>query len=147
MKHERVRTYVLISQFSTKISAVDIRLFLKNYYSYFRVTFSKTLSLLAQFYMVSHTLSCSETILMAANETATRRIYTSLLVWMHVQWLRATYSKQCIYTYLARKGLKRKNLVLTNFLSYYNIILLQYIYYNITISSNYVTVIAFACKA
>ena len=45
------------------------------------------------------------------------------------------------------KGLKRKNLVLTNFLSYYNIILLQYVYYNITISSNYVRVIAFACKA
>ena len=91
---------------STKISAVDIRLFLKNYYSYFRVTFSKTLSLLAQFYMVSHTLSCSETIPMDADETATGRIYTSLLVWMHVQWLRATYSKQCIYTYLAHKGFK-----------------------------------------
>ena len=42
------KTYVLISQFSTKISAVDFRLFLKNYYWYYflsgfnRVTFSKT---------------------------------------------------------------------------------------------------------
>ena len=58
--------------------------------------------------MVLHTLSCSETIPMDADETATGRIYTSLLVWMHVQWLHATYSKQCIYTYLERKGLKRK---------------------------------------
>ena len=30
IKHERVRTYVLISQFSTKSFAVDFRLFLKN---------------------------------------------------------------------------------------------------------------------
>ena len=58
--------------------------------------------------MVLHTLSCSETIPTAVDETATGLIYTSLLVWMHVQWLRATYSKQCIYTYLERKGLKRK---------------------------------------
>ena len=33
---------VLVSQFSPKISGVDFRLFLKNSYSYFRVTFLKT---------------------------------------------------------------------------------------------------------
>ena len=90
--------------------------------------------------MVLHTLSCSETIPTAVDETATGRIYTSLLVWMHVQWFRATYSKQCIYTYLARKGLKRKNLVLTNFLSYYNIILSRYIYIYIYIYT-YITIL------
>ena len=42
MKHERVRTNVLISQFSTKISAVAFKLILKNYCSYFWVTFSKS---------------------------------------------------------------------------------------------------------
>ena len=42
MKHERVRKYVMMSRFSTNISAVDFRLFLKNCNSYFRVTFSKT---------------------------------------------------------------------------------------------------------
>ena len=32
LKHERVRTYVLISQFSTKISVVDFWLFFKNFF-------------------------------------------------------------------------------------------------------------------
>ena len=30
---------------------------------------------------------------MAADETAIGGIYTSLVVWMHVQWLRAGYSE------------------------------------------------------
>ena len=40
IKHERVRTFVLISQFSTKFYAIGYRLFFKNCYSYLRVTFS-----------------------------------------------------------------------------------------------------------
>ena len=52
IKQEKVRKYILISQFSTEISAVDFRLYLKNCYCYFRVTFSKTW-LLAYFYVVA----------------------------------------------------------------------------------------------
>ena len=66
IKHERVRTYVFISQFSTKISTVQFSLFLKNYYSYFRVTFSKTPWLLTYFYVVAE-----------VNDFG--RIYTSLV--------------------------------------------------------------------
>ena len=55
LKHERVRTYVLISQFSTKISVVDFWLFFKNCYStvIFRLLFQKLLWLLAHFYVVA----------------------------------------------------------------------------------------------
>ena len=40
-----------------------------------------------------YALGCSEIIPTAADETATGRIYTSLVVWMHVQWLRGGYSE------------------------------------------------------
>ena len=65
IKQERVRKYILISQFSTEISAVDFILYLKNCYCYFRVTFSKTW-LLAYFYVV-------------ADADDFERIYTSLV--------------------------------------------------------------------
>ena len=58
MKHQRVRTYVLISQFSTNIFAADFRLFLKNCYSYFRVTFSKNPLVAAIFYAVAKVGDC-----------------------------------------------------------------------------------------
>ena len=46
MKHETVRKYFLISQLSTNISAVDFSLFLKNCYTYFRVTWLLKLTIL-----------------------------------------------------------------------------------------------------
>ena len=100
IKHERVRTYVLVFQFFIKISAVDLRLSLKNCCSYFRVTFSKTSCgiLLRGCWSwrsctYAYVLTCSEIIPTAADKTATGRIYTSLVVWMHVQWLPAGYSE------------------------------------------------------
>ena len=104
MKHERLRRYVLISQFSTNIYAVDFMLyiFLKITTSYFWVTFSKT-HLVAgiflggcwgwQFWMYIVILGRSEIIPMAADETAIGHIYTLLVVWIHVQWLSTRYSE------------------------------------------------------
>ena len=56
MKREILITYVFISQFSTKIYAVDFRLFLKNCYKlfsgyFFKNSFEK--KLLAYFYVVA----------------------------------------------------------------------------------------------
>ena len=104
MKHERLRRYVLISQFSTNIYAVDFMLyiFLKITTSYFWVTFSKT-HLVAgiflggcwgwQFWMYIDVLGRSEIIPMAADETAIGHIYRLLVVWIHVQWLSTRYSE------------------------------------------------------
>ena len=102
MKHEVVRAYILISQFSTKISAVDFRLLFKKLLQFFFwLLFQNPLWLLAYFYVVVevdnlgyiNVLGCSETIPMAAEETATGRIYMSLVVWMHVQRVGARYEK------------------------------------------------------
>ena len=77
----------MISQFSTKVFAVNFRLFLKNHYSYFWFTFSENPEVAVvcirgcwswQFWMYIYGLGCSETSSMAADEVATRRIYTSL---------------------------------------------------------------------
>ena len=66
VKHERVRTYILISQFSTKISYVDFRLFLKNCCIFWGLLFQNPLWWLAYFYVV-------------AEVDDFRRIYTSLV--------------------------------------------------------------------
>ena len=106
IKHERVRTYVLVFQFSIKISAVDLRLSLKNCCSYFRVTFSKTSSgiLLRGCWSwrsctYVYVLTCLEIIPTAADETATGRIYTSLVVWMHVQCCLQGTARTYIYVF------------------------------------------------
>ena len=87
------KEHVLISQFSTKYFATNFRLFLKNCYNYFRVTFSKKpFWLLSYFFVVVKldnfgriltifdTLGCSEAIPMAADEIATWCTYMSLFV-------------------------------------------------------------------
>ena len=40
-----------------------------------------------------YVLGHSETIPTAADETATGRIYKSLVAWMHIQWFSAGYSE------------------------------------------------------
>ena len=88
MKRERLRTYVLISQFSTKSYAVDFSLFLKNCYKLFSRYFFKnsfgywhifTCCWSWRFWTYIYVLGCSKIILMAAAETAIGRIYTSLV--------------------------------------------------------------------
>ena len=80
MKRERLRTYVLISQFSTKIYAVDFRLFLENCYKLFSDYFFKNsfgrwhiftwLLKLTILDVYIYVLGYSEIIPTAANETA-----------------------------------------------------------------------------
>ena len=66
MKHERVRTFVLISRFSTKISAFDFRLFLKMFTVIAGLLFQKPIWLLTYFYKVAEVNNFG-------------RIYTSLV--------------------------------------------------------------------
>ena len=83
MKPDRVRTYILISLFSTTISAIDFRLFFKIATVIFGLLFQKHLWLLAYFQVVVevddfrriYTSKISETIPTAADKTATGRIY------------------------------------------------------------------------
>ena len=55
------------------------------------------ISLTERFWTYIYVLCCSEIIPTAADKTATGLIYTSLVVWMHVQWLRAGYSEVVDY--------------------------------------------------
>ena len=115
MKHKRVRTCVLISQFSTKYFAVPFRLFLK-IASYFRFTFLKT-PLVAgiflcdcwswRFWRYIYVFDCSETIPKAVDETAAGRICASMVVWMHVlQLLLTGYSEDDLYVFSTQRGNK-----------------------------------------
>ena len=70
--------------------------------SYFWVTFSKNSLVVGlflrscwswRFWVYIYVLGCSETIPTATFETTTGRVCTSLVVWMHVQWLSAGYSE------------------------------------------------------
>lgn len=90
MKHERderVRTYALMSQFSTKISVINFKLFSKICCNYFWVTLSKTLVSGIfprccwdwRFSMYIYNICCSEAILIAADQKATGLIYLMLL--------------------------------------------------------------------
>ena len=71
IKHERVRTYVMVFQFSTKISAVDLRLSLKNRCSYFRVLMNSDR---AYIYVVG----CLDACTVVACRAQRGRTYTSL---------------------------------------------------------------------
>ena len=53
-----------------------------------------------RFWTYIYVLGHSETIPTAADETATGRIYKSLVAWMHIQWFSAGYSEDvCIRTW------------------------------------------------
>ena len=114
MKPDRVRTYILISQFSTTISAIDFRLFFKIATVIFGLLFQKHLWLLAYFYVVVevddfrriYTSKISETIPTAADKTARGRIYIYVGGYLNIYTVVAReVQRGRIYKSLARKGM------------------------------------------